>query len=94
MDLIGMYINRGRFGEFVTSVIESEYERRKTEAEKDNEWKLWTMYIHSMAEESFNDWKERILKSVGNTGGRNSDDDLTEEGIQAILDKLFPTPTP
>lgn len=89
-----MYINRGRFGEFVTSVIEAEYERRKAEAEKDNEWKLWTMYIHSMAEESFNDWKERILKPTGKSGGRNRDDDLTEEGIQAILDKLFPAQTP
>ena len=83
-----MYINRGRFGEFVASVLEAEYERRKEQAEKDDDLKLWLMFIHSNAEESFNDWKKRVLK-IGDDKKTNRDHDLDDKGIQAIIDDLF-----
>ena len=91
MDLMNNYINRGRFGEFVTSFLEAEYERRKEEMEKDDDLKLWIMYVHTGNEESFFDWKNRVLK-IGNNGkSKNTKDaDLTDEGIQAIFDDLFP----
>lgn len=88
MELISLYINRGRFGEFVHDFLESEYNRLKDEAEKDNNWKLWTMYIHSMADVSFNDWKAAVL---GGGSEANSDFDLTEEGINQILSDTFNT---
>ena len=92
MDLVNSYINRGQFGKFVTSFLEAEYERRKEEAEKDDDWKLWMMYIHSSAEESFLDWKKRVLGNTGNNGKRkaNRDNDLTDDGINAIIADLFP----
>lgn len=91
MDLVYSYINRGRFGEFVTSFLEAEYQRRKEEAEKDDDWKLWVMYVHTYSEESFRDWKKRVVKSSGSQQKAGTDADLTEEGIQAIVDDLFPS---
>lgn len=88
LDLMNMYINRGRFGEFVTNILESEYERKKEQAEKDEDLKLWLMYVHSTVEESFNDWKKRVLKSTDNKKA-NRDHDLDDEGIKAIIDDLF-----
>lgn len=88
MDLVNSYINRGRFGEFVTSFLEAEYQRKKEEAEKDEDWKLWMMYIHTYSEESFRDWKKRVVKS-SNQPKKGTDEDLTGEGIQAIIDDLF-----
>ena len=92
MDLMNSYINRGQFGKFVSSFLEAEYERRKEEAEKDDEWKLWVMYIHSMADESFIDWKTRVLGNTDNKAKRkaNRDNDLTDDGINAIITDLFP----
>ena len=83
-----MYINRGRFGEFVSSVLESEYERRKEQAEKEDDLKLWLMYVHSYSEESFLDWKKRVLGN-SNKKKANRDDDLTDDGIKKIIDDLF-----
>lgn len=87
MDLMSMYINRGRFGNFVEGFLQAEYERRKAEAEKNNEWMLWIAYIHSYSNESFNDWKKRHCGS--STSRKASDADLTEDGINNIIDNLF-----
>lgn len=88
MDLIKRYISRGRFGNFVQSFLESENERKKEQAEKEDEWKLWMIYVHSYSEESFLDWKKRVLKagSGKKTGGDNN---LTNEGIMSIIDETF-----
>ena len=90
MDLVNSYINRGQFGKFVSSFLEAEYQTRKEEAEKDDDWKLWVMYIHSMAEESFLDWKKRVLGNTGNKRKANRDNELTDDGINAIITDLFP----
>lgn len=92
MDLMNSYINRGQFGKFVSSFLEAEYQTRKEEAEKDDDWKLWVMYIHSMADESFLDWKKRVLGNTDNNGKRKAsrDSELTNDGINAILTDLFP----
>ena len=91
MDLMNRYINQGRFGKFVTGFLEAEYERRKAEAEKDLEWKLWMMYINSMTDMSFGEWKESVQKNASDKTRRNKDDDLTDDGINAIVNKLFPS---
>lgn len=91
MDLIKMYIRRGRFGEWVTSFLDAERQRMQDEAEKEEEHKLWTMYIHSMSDKSFIEWKKQIFKSVNNNKKTNRDEDLNENSIKSILDDLFPS---
>lgn len=90
MDLIYSYINRGRFGEFVSEFLKSEYDRQKAEMDKDEDMKLWIMYCHSYAEESFLDWKKKVLRASDSSGQRKgSDANLTDEDIKAICDDLF-----
>lgn len=91
MDLMNRYINQGRFGKFVTGFLEAEYERRKAEAEKDLEWKLWMMYINSMTDMTFGEWKDSVQKNTSNKTRKNKDDDLTNDGINTIVNKLFPS---
>ena len=91
LDLMNRYINQGRFGKFVTGFLEAEYDRRKTEAEKDFDWKLWMMYINSMTDKSYGEWKESVLQNVSDKTRKTKDDDLTDDGIKTIMDKLFPS---
>lgn len=89
MDLINSYINRGRFGEFVSEFLQSEYDRRKAEFDKDEDMKLWIMYCHSYSEDSFLDWKKKVLR-IGSDGQcQGADADLTDKDIKAICDDLF-----
>lgn len=91
MDLISRYINRGRFGEFVSEFLKLEMERRKEEAELEKHKELWAAYIHSYSNESFVDWKARVLKPTGTTKGTNRDDELDINGAKAIINDLFPS---
>jgi hypothetical protein len=91
LDLMNMYNNQGRFGKFVTGFMAAEYERRKAEAEKDDDLKLWMMYCHSYSDKSFNDWKRDALKTASDTRKKTKDDELTDDGIQAIVNELFPS---
>ena len=91
MDLVTLYLEQGRFGEFVENIIELENERKKAETEKEEEHKLWSMYIHSMSDKSFIDWKNELLKQPEEQGkARTRDEDMTEQDIQNIMDKFFP----
>ena len=91
LDLMNQYINHGRFGKFVTGFLEAEYERRKEEANKDEDWKLWVMYIHSFSDKSFAEWKRDIMKTASETRKKNRDDELNDDGIKSIVNKLFPS---
>lgn len=91
MDLMNSYINRGRFGEFVKGFLEAEYERRKAEAEKDNESKLWAAFVHSESNETFDEWRKRVCSSASTTQSRGKDVDLTDKGIEQIIHKFFPS---
>lgn len=89
IEFMNLYINNGQFGEFVENIISKENKRRQEEAEKDNEQKLWTLYVHSMTDKSFNDWKAQVLQSSGNAS-IGKDADLTDSDIDKIMKKLFP----
>lgn len=92
LDLMNLYINQGRFGKFVTGFLEAEYEKRTEKAERDNDWKLWLMYVHSYSEMTFSEWKQNAIKeSKTNTHRAKKDDELTDDGIKAIVNKLFPS---
>jgi hypothetical protein len=92
MDLVNRYINHGRFGSFVEGFLKEEYERRKQEAEKENELKLWIAYVHSYSDKNYNEWKKQIFDVGSTTHSGKSDADLTEDGIKSILDSLFTDP--
>lgn len=89
MDLVDRYIKQGRFGKFVFSFMEAEYERKKQEAEKENDMKLWIAYVHSYSGKSYDEWKKQIFKPGSTTPTGKSDADLNDDGIDAIMDELF-----
>ena len=93
MDLMKSYINRGRFGSFVEDFLTLDFERRKDEAEKEQDRRLWDMYIHSTSNEDFGKFKERILAPASTTKGgttrASGDFELDEMGADAIIKDLF-----
>ncbi len=92
MDLMCTYINRGRFGDFIKGFIQAENDRKKAEAERDEELKEWIAYVHSYSEKSFDDWKADLLVAARTKTGKKTggDYDLDDKGIQDIYAKLFP----
>ncbi len=88
-----MYIDSGQFDELVKNILTAEYERRKEEAEKENDRKLWDLYLRSDTTLSYNDWHAEIMKKAkaqtGSTTGKR-DEDMTEKDIDNLLHKLFP----
>lgn len=88
MDLMDKYIKQGRFGKFVRCFIEAEYERKKKEAEKEEEWMMWIAYVHSYSDKNFNEWKKIVMRPA-NTSRRGSDGDMTDKDVRSILDNLF-----
>lgn len=92
MELMKIYIKQGRFGEFVYNIIEKENQRKQEEAEKENEQKMWLMYVHSGSGKSFNEWKAQVLtntSSAKKSGGK--DENMTEAEMEGIINSLFPT---
>lgn len=71
------YIKRGRFGEFVYRVIDRENQRRKVEAEKEEDNRLWIAYVHSMAEKSYSDWKNGLRKEPPQQQSKNQPTSLS-----------------
>lgn len=63
MEFMHLYIEQGRFGEFVEGILELDSKRKREEAEKENEHKLWTMYVHSMSDKSFIEWKKEAMEN-------------------------------
>ena len=60
LDFMKLYINQGRFGEFVEGIVGLENKRKKEKQEKENDDKLWQAYIRSMSEKSFIEWKKEL----------------------------------
>ena len=91
MDFMKLYIEQGRFGEFVENIIALENERKTENAKKEDDRMLWEMYIHSMSNESVRDWKRRVL---GNTDeqpqkGKSRDEDLGDSDIVNIINRTL-----
>lgn len=95
MDLMTRYINQRRFGAFVQGFMEAESERRKQEAEKENELKLWIAYVHSYSDKTYDEWKKQIFGTSSTTKKPvKSDADLTDDDIMSIIDATFTDPKP
>lgn len=90
-----LYIEQGRFGEFVTEILLSEKRRKEEAAEKESEDRLWSAYIHSYYEGSYVEWKERMLGRVASETTATSipiakrDADMTNEDVDNIINRLF-----
>lgn len=92
MDLMNIYINQGRFGEFVAEVLEMDHKRRQEEAKKEDDEKLWTAYLLSMSDKSFKEWKaglaqkqEQQPESYSMT---NAEVEATKQMAKGILEKI------
>lgn len=94
MDLMRRYIDRGRLGTFVQEFIKLDYEQKKQEAEKEQDWMLWVAYVHSYSDKNFTDWKKSVMKSASTTRRRGNDAEMTEKDVQAIVNGLFREPHP
>ena len=93
LELMNIYINQGRFGEFVSGFIDAESERKKAEAKKDEDNKLWLAYLMSRADKTFEQWKNDIIVNSSESRHekqRGGDESLDDEQIVSILDELFP----
>ena len=88
MDLMNRYINDGRFGTFVKGFLTAEYNRKKEQAERDEEMMLWIAYVYSESNMTFTQWKEQLVKPASTTR-KKRDADLTNDGIEKILQATF-----
>ena len=88
MDLMNRYINDGRFGTFVKGFLAAEHDRKKEQAERDEEMMLWIAYVHSESNMTFTQWKEQLVKPASTTR-KKRDADLTNDGIEKILQATF-----
>ena len=94
LDLMNRYINQGRFGTFVDGFIQAEHKRMVDEAQKEEDQKLWWLFVHSYSytEESFDAWKQRVCRKSDSK--KTTDADLDDDGIKSIIEDLFPNMTP
>ena len=92
LDLMKIYINQGRFGEFVGGFLDAEAERKKENAEKELEMKLWIAYVHSESDKSYGEWRRSVYSDDKTRNTKTSgDQSLDDNGIKAIVADLFPT---
>lgn len=92
MEFMRLYIEQGRFGEFVAEIIEIEYKRKQEEREKEEDNKLWTAYLMSMSKESFHDWKGGLKKKEEpeTYSMTNEQVDAVKKQAKGILSKISP----
>ncbi len=84
-----LYIDSGRFGEFVFELISSENKRRQDEAQKEEEQKMWELYLHSFSDKSFTDWRAEVTKPHQNKPYGKKDAEMTNEDVDNIIKHLF-----
>lgn len=92
MEFMRLYIEQGRFGEFVTEIIEMDNKRKREAAKKEDDDRLWTAYIHSMSDKSFNDWKKELFTQKQPEDYSMTDEQVANAKEQArdILKKISP----
>lgn len=88
MELVSLWINRGQFGQFVEELLQADYQSKVDAAERDNDWKLWMMFINSASGETFSQWKARVCPSEKQKHSR--DEDMTKADQEALIKRLFP----
>ncbi len=86
------YIAQGRFGEFVTNMLEMDARRKQEAAKKSEDDRLWLAYILSMTDKSYYDWKAGLLQGKGQASYAMTDRQVRDVRKQArgILDRISP----
>ncbi len=64
LEFMRLYIKQDRFGEFVTEIINLESKSKKEKIKKEDEEKLWQLYLHSMPDKSFSEWQSEIINNA------------------------------
>lgn len=82
-EFMSLYIEQGRFGEFVAELYEMFVEREKNKVEKEKDDRLWSLYIRSLSEKSFTDWKA----DLHNTRENSVDMTVTSEDVNTSVRK-------
>lgn len=92
MDFMRLYIEQGRFGEFVSEILELDFKRKQEVIKEKDDERLWSVYIRSHSEKSFKNWKDDLF-----TQKQPEDYSMTEEQVAAekdhakdILKKISP----
>ncbi len=83
-EFMSLYIEQGRFGEFVSELYEMFIEREKEKVEKENDDRLWSLYIRSLSEKSFTDWKADLHSNAGDDFGDNP---VTSKDVSTAIRK-------
>ncbi len=91
-EFMGTYIEQGRFGEFVANILELDMKQKKETAQKDEDNKLWLAYIHSMTDQSFQNWKKGLMQNQEPVSYSMSDKqvDAVKQQTRGILNKFSP----
>lgn len=92
IEFMKIYIEQGRFGEFVKEIIQLDSKRQSEESEKEEEQKLWDLYLHCMSDKSFADWKKEIQKQdqPAKQSMTNDQVDATINNSRQILKSFSP----
>lgn len=92
MELMRLYIEQGRFGEFVTEILEMDSKRKQEAAKEKDDDRLWAAYIRSMSEKSFIDWKNDLFTQKQPEDYSMTDEQVASEKDHArdILKKISP----
>ncbi len=90
MELVSAYIRHGRFKEFVQGFLAAEQERKKAENEKNQDWMLWLAYVNTDTEQSYGEYKRRVMGAAAPVEKKQGDADLTGDDIQKMMQRLFP----
>jgi len=90
LELLDLYISQGRFGEFVRNIIELENERKAEEDKKEEDKKLWSLYLFNGSGKSFIDWKAEVLENSRQRVSKGKDENLTDSDIMGIINNVFP----
>lgn len=87
MELMSIYINQGRFGEFVSEIIRIDEERKQEEAEKEEDNKLWLAYLMSMSNVTFSQWKTELTMKKSNGNEKTESLSMTDEQVDAVKNR-------
>lgn len=92
IEFMNIYIKQGRFGEFVSEVIEMDAVRKRDEVKKENDNRLWDAYIHSMSNKTFIEWKKDLRVKKEPVNYSMTEKEIVEVKQQAsdILKKISP----
>lgn len=88
-EFMRLYIDNGRFGEFVSEIIASENKRKQEEAQREEDRKWWELYLHSFSDKSFSEWKEEVTKATNSKQIGKKDAEMTNEDVDSIIKHLF-----